>query len=58
MVLTHPEPGFSATPALQSAYERFLGWAAARDDAWFALPREVADRLAERDRGLLLSSGR
>ena len=58
MILTHPEPGFSAEPALQAAYERFLAWVAARDDAWHALPREVEERVAERDRGLLLSSGR
>jgi peptidoglycan/xylan/chitin deacetylase (PgdA/CDA1 family) len=47
MVLTHPERGFSAEPPMQDAYRRFLAWAASREDAWHALPREVAARWAE-----------
>ena len=47
MLLTHPEPGFTAEPEMQRAYARFLDWAAARDDAWHALPSEVAARWAE-----------
>jgi peptidoglycan/xylan/chitin deacetylase (PgdA/CDA1 family) len=48
MVLTHPEPGFSAEAPMQDAYRRFLAWAASRDDAWHALPHEVAARWAKR----------
>jgi peptidoglycan/xylan/chitin deacetylase (PgdA/CDA1 family) len=48
MALTHPEPGFSAEPELQRAYERFLDWAAARDDAWHATAAEVHEQLAGR----------
>jgi peptidoglycan/xylan/chitin deacetylase (PgdA/CDA1 family) len=47
MLLTHPERGFSAEGPMQDAYGRFLAWAAAREDAWHALPREVAARWAE-----------
>jgi peptidoglycan/xylan/chitin deacetylase (PgdA/CDA1 family) len=43
VVLTHPEPGFSADPPMQRAYRRFLAWAAGRPDAWHALPSEVAE---------------
>lgn len=42
MVLTHPEPGFSAEPPMRAAYRRFLDWAASQDDAWQALPRDLA----------------
>lgn len=48
MLLTHPEPGFSASPEMQRAYRRFLEWAAGRDDAWHALPAEVAAHWAAR----------
>jgi hypothetical protein len=48
MILTHPEPGFSAEPPLRDAYRRFLAWAVAQDDAWHALPREVAEHWAGR----------
>jgi peptidoglycan/xylan/chitin deacetylase (PgdA/CDA1 family) len=47
MLLTHPEPGFSAEAPMQEAYRRFLSWAASRDDAWHALPRDVAARWAQ-----------
>ena len=48
MILTHPEPGFSAEPEPRAAYLRFLDWAAARDDAWHTLPAELAEWWARR----------
>jgi peptidoglycan/xylan/chitin deacetylase (PgdA/CDA1 family) len=48
MLLTHPEPGFAAEPAVREGYRRFLAWAAAQDDAWHALPHEVAARWSGR----------
>jgi peptidoglycan/xylan/chitin deacetylase (PgdA/CDA1 family) len=40
--LAHPEPGFSAEPRMRDAYRRFLDSVAERDDAWVALPSEIA----------------
>jgi hypothetical protein len=50
VLLTHPERGFVAEPSMRAAYRRFLDWAAAQDDAWHALPREVVAHWSERAR--------
>jgi hypothetical protein len=44
--LTHPEPGFSAGAAMRPVLNGFLDWVRDRDDAWRALPADVAAHAA------------
>ena len=46
--LTHPEPGFSAEPAMRETYRAFLRWVSSRDDVWAATPAEIVDHWAAR----------
>jgi len=43
LMVTHTEPHFSANAEMLSVYEEFLSEIAEKDEAWFALPKEVAD---------------
>jgi peptidoglycan/xylan/chitin deacetylase (PgdA/CDA1 family) len=56
MILTHPEPGFAAEPAVREAYRRFLSWAVDQPDAWLALPRDVAAHWAPRPPATLVTA--
>lgn len=46
--LTHPEPGFSAEPAMREAHRAFMRWVSARDDVWAATPAEIVDHWTAR----------
>jgi peptidoglycan/xylan/chitin deacetylase (PgdA/CDA1 family) len=46
--LTHPEPGFSAEPAMRETYRAFMGWVSSRDDVWAATSAEIVDHWTTR----------
>jgi hypothetical protein len=46
--LTHPEPGFSAEPAMRETYRAFMRWVSSRDDVWAATPAEIVDHWTSR----------
>jgi peptidoglycan/xylan/chitin deacetylase (PgdA/CDA1 family) len=47
--LAHPERGFSADEPMREAYRRFLDHVRQRDDAWVALPSQIADHWRARE---------
>lgn len=51
--LTHPEPGFSASPGMRSAYREFLDWVRGREDAWVARPSEIVEHWRSREASAL-----
>ncbi len=52
-LLTHPEPLFSGNQAMLAVYERFLAWLGQDQEAWFALPREIAQAAVRTGYGTL-----